>query len=99
MEMGGFVLGKQINGAFLHSPKVLSQFMKILFLSPSQLMDSNSHAYELPALTGWILPEEAYTAFRECCVYVTSPHHSFSGTETVVILLISGMLMCLLLCS
>lgn len=58
MEMGGFVLGeKKKNGVFpppLHPQSVLSQFMKILLLllSPSQLMDPNSHAYEgyeLPA--------------------------------------------------
>lgn len=55
MEMGGFVLGKQINGVFppFTPLSVLSQFTKILLLlSPSQLMDSNYHAYEgyeLPA--------------------------------------------------
>lgn len=56
MEMGGFVLGgKKKIWCIPPStpPGVLSQFVKILLLlSPSQLMDLNSHAYEgyeLPA--------------------------------------------------
>jgi len=48
MEMADFVLEKQIIVAFssLLPVRMLSSFMKILLLSPSQLMDSNYHAYE-----------------------------------------------------
>lgn len=54
MEMADFILGKQIIVVLssLLPVHMLSSFMKTLLLFPSQLMDSNYHAYEgheLPA--------------------------------------------------